>query len=203
MSSAWKRTEFLLGGGPPHLYQQAKGSDNKSVDSYARDVQTMRRFIQTSRQKRREHLAAQLERARADFRLITDHIIERYRPERIYQWGSLVDGAGFQEISDIDVAIEGLAQPQEFFHLLGECEELTTFPLHIVNLEEIPARIDQAVAILEEMSARIDHFEAETLPVLGRTNDAVLIPVQLIENGYTAVETLFVRISQAFENNLD
>ncbi len=71
------------------------------------------------------------------------------------------------------------------------------------RFREIPARINQTVAILEELSARIDHFETETLPVLGRTSDAVLIPVQLIENGFTAVETLFVRISQAFENNLD
>lgn len=63
------------------------------------------------------------------------------------------------------------------------------------RFREIPARIDQTVKILEEMNARITHFETETLPLLGRTSDAVLIPVQLIENGYTAVETLFVRIS--------
>lgn len=97
----------------------------------------MRRFIQESRRKRREDLAARLDQARVDVRLITDHIVDRYRPRRIYQWGSLVDGVGFQEISDIDIAIEGLPKPQDFFRLLGECEELTTFPLHLVNLEDV------------------------------------------------------------------
>lgn len=97
----------------------------------------MRRFIQSSRQERRTHLAGQLERARADFRVITNHIIERYQPEKVYQWGSLVDGTGFQEISDIDIAIEGMRRPEQFFRLLQECESLTLFPLHIVNLEDI------------------------------------------------------------------
>jgi len=71
------------------------------------------------------------------------------------------------------------------------------------RFHEIPARIDQTIAVVEELVDRIDHFETETLPILGRTADAVLIPVQLIENGYIAVETLFLRISQAFENDLD
>ncbi len=39
--------------------------------------------------------------------------------------------------------------------------------------------------------------------VLGKTADSVLIPVQILENAYTAVETLFLRIFQAFENHLE
>ncbi len=68
---------------------------------------------------------------------------------------------------------------------------------------EIPARVDTALEILDEILLRLDRFESSILPQLGKTSDSVLIPVQLLENGYTAVETLFLRISQAFENSLE
>lgn len=71
------------------------------------------------------------------------------------------------------------------------------------RFSEIPARISQTEDILDEMLRRLDSFEREVLPKLGRTPDSVLIPAQILENGYTAMETLFVRISQAFENHLD
>lgn len=70
------------------------------------------------------------------------------------------------------------------------------------RFEEIPSRIDYTLGVLDEMLRRLDSFETETLPLLGETNTSVLIPVQIIENTYTALETLFLRISQAFENNL-
>ncbi len=71
------------------------------------------------------------------------------------------------------------------------------------HFREIPGRIEQTLSILQAVERRLDRFEAEVLPKLGKTSDSVLIPVQLLENGYTAVETVFVRISQTFENTLD
>jgi len=68
---------------------------------------------------------------------------------------------------------------------------------------EIPARINKTVQILDEIADRLNRFEEELIPKLGKNTDSVLIPVQLLENGYTAVETLFLRISQTFENSLD
>jgi len=68
---------------------------------------------------------------------------------------------------------------------------------------ELPARIAATCSILDDIVARLDRFEAEILPQLGKTGDSVLIPVQLLENGYTAIETAFLRISQAFENALE
>ncbi len=71
------------------------------------------------------------------------------------------------------------------------------------RFDEIPARIGQTKQLMLEMLRRLDGFESDILPVLGKTSDSVLIPVQILENAYTAVETLFLRISQAFENHLD
>ncbi len=71
------------------------------------------------------------------------------------------------------------------------------------RFNEIPARIDQTLATLSRLSQRLDNFETSILPKIGKTEDSVLIPVQILESGYTAAETLFLRISQAFENSLD
>jgi hypothetical protein len=71
------------------------------------------------------------------------------------------------------------------------------------RFDEIPARIAQTLELMMEMLRRLDTFESGIIPILGKTADSVLIPVQILENGYTAVETLFLRISQAFGNHLD
>jgi hypothetical protein len=71
------------------------------------------------------------------------------------------------------------------------------------RFDEIPARIGQTKQLLLEMIQRLDSFESEIIPMLGKTSNSVLIPVQILENAYTATETLFLRISQAFENHLD
>ncbi len=43
----------------------------------------------------------------------------------------------FTELSDIDIALEGITAPEDFFALLGDAKELTSFPLDIVQLEKI------------------------------------------------------------------
>ncbi len=71
------------------------------------------------------------------------------------------------------------------------------------RFDEIPARMAQTLQLMAEMGKRLDAFESDIIPLLGKTADSVLIPVQILENAYTACETLFLRISQAFENHLD
>ena len=68
---------------------------------------------------------------------------------------------------------------------------------------EIPARIERTLAVLSLMIDRLDTFESDIVPKIGRTETSVLIPIQILENAYTAIETLFMRISQSFENHLD
>ena len=62
-----------------------------------------------------------------------------YAPERIWQWGSLLDRRRFSEISDFDIAAEGIPDTATFFDLYGKALELTAFPLDLVELERIEA----------------------------------------------------------------
>jgi hypothetical protein len=71
------------------------------------------------------------------------------------------------------------------------------------RFNELPGYIEKTLNLLSEMVQRLDRFEKELVPNIGKTEDSVLIPVQILENGYTAIETMFMRISQAFENNLE
>ena len=51
-----------------------------------------------------------------------------YRPLRVYQWGSLLHPEHFSEISDIDIALEGLSSPEEYFAILGDVMNMSSFP---------------------------------------------------------------------------
>jgi predicted nucleotidyltransferase len=75
--------------------------------------------------------------AQADFAAITEIIKNKYNPGRIWQWGSLLDERSFSEISDIDLAVEGIREPELFFALYGDAMSLTEFPLDIVQMEKI------------------------------------------------------------------
>lgn len=62
------------------------------------------------------------------------------------------------------------------------------------------------IAKTKELLAEIDAFyrsvQANELAQLGRTRSTALIIAQIFENFYTCLETLFLRISQYFENHL-
>ena len=54
-------------------------------------------------------------------------------------------------------------------------------------------------AVYRSVESALDHEIAQ----LGRTSMSALIVAGLLENYYTCLETIFLRISQSFENNLD
>ena len=62
--------------------------------------------------------------------------------------------------------------------------------------------ISRLTNVLASIEARLGRFLDDELPDLGRTDVAASYVAQLIDNTYTAVETLFLRISQFFENSL-
>ncbi len=64
-------------------------------------------------------------------------IVLRFEPRRVLQWGSLLDPERFDESSDIDIAVEGLAGARQFLDLHGIAFRMTDFPLDIVELERI------------------------------------------------------------------
>jgi predicted nucleotidyltransferase len=103
------------------------------------DLAAVRGFLDGKAARRRALLDDRFARATADFERVVQCIVERHDPLRIIQWGSLLDRTTFSEISDIDIALEGLAGPEEYFALLGEIMDMTDFPLDIVEMEKIGA----------------------------------------------------------------
>ena len=83
------------------------------------------------------YLQERFQRATVDAERIIHMIIDRYAPRSIYQWGSLLEYRRFNELSDIDIAVTGLSQASTVFHLMGDAEDMTDFPLDIVELERI------------------------------------------------------------------
>jgi len=72
-----------------------------------------------------------------DFERIVKMLIEKYNPQRIYQWGSLLHSEHFTDFSDIDIAVEGINDAETFFALTTEADEMTDFQLDIIQIEKI------------------------------------------------------------------
>jgi hypothetical protein len=104
---------------------------------YPVDLEKVRDFLKAKEEKRRSLLRRRWEEARRDFDRIVKYIAETYAPRRIYQWGSLLDFSRFSEISDIDIALEGISGPEEFFAILGDAMKMTDFPLDILEIEKL------------------------------------------------------------------
>ena len=101
------------------------------------NIQKVKEFLNRKHQARNRELHKHFETAWKDFEIITEMIKNKYNPNRIYQWGSLLDENKFSEISDIDIAVEGIKSSEDFFALYGEATEMTEFQLDIVEMEKI------------------------------------------------------------------
>ncbi len=111
------------------------------MDPYAIDIEKVRAYLDEKNERRRKDLDARFEHALRDFARIVARIVERYHPPRVYQWGSLMERRRFSEISDIDIAIEGLHGPEEYFAILGDAIEMTDLPVDIIELDKVPLAI--------------------------------------------------------------
>jgi predicted nucleotidyltransferase len=96
-----------------------------------------RAWLAARDQRRAEGRRRLWAQAKQDADAIVAMIIELHSPVRIYQWGSVLEPAHFAEYSDIDIAVEGLRGPEEYFALIGQAEKLTRFPIDIVEIEHI------------------------------------------------------------------
>ena len=67
---------------------------------------------------------------------------------------------------------------------------------------ELIADIRTNMAVLSQLDEHAAHVETVELPLLGKTRSSALIVAGVVENHYTCVETILLRISQFFENNL-
>jgi predicted nucleotidyltransferase len=101
------------------------------------DIKAARKFQQEKLKKHEEELDKKFQQASKDFNAICEMIIRDFHPESIYQWGSLLERNKFSAISDIDIAVCGITDAREYFQLLKKAEELTDFPIDIVQMEKI------------------------------------------------------------------
>ncbi len=100
------------------------------------DCKTARETLERRDKKEEERNARLLEKARSDFNTILQEAV-KYNPIRIYQWGSLLDVDSFNAASDIDIAVEGIENTEDFFRLHREVEALTDFTVDLVQIEKI------------------------------------------------------------------
>lgn len=68
--------------------------------------------------------------------------------------------------------------------------------------ELLPAQIERITGVVDGMAAKLETFLTCALPKIGRSEVTAAYVAQTLENTYTALETLFLRISQHFENAL-
>ena len=114
-------------------------------DEFGIDLDRVRAFLGDKDRRHHARIDERFERAGPDARAIIAQIAAQVNPRRIYQWGSLLDRARFSEISDIDIAVEGLRGPAEYFRTLGIAMEGTTLPVDVVELERVPAEISERI----------------------------------------------------------
>ena len=69
-------------------------------------------------------------------------------------------------------------------------------------VQSLVARIDSTQAVLNRIIDQYDEFLATDFLSLGRKNTSAIVIAELLVDYYTCLETLFLRISQFFENNL-
>jgi predicted nucleotidyltransferase len=101
------------------------------------DPRDARRFFDEKARHRSVALDGRFEQAWSEARSVIAMLERDYDPLRIWQWGSLLDRKRFSEISDIDIAVEGIEDTATFFELYGKALSLTTLPLDLVELERI------------------------------------------------------------------
>lgn len=101
------------------------------------DYKTARQFLEKKEQIRLQLFDKRYDQACNDFEKIIRFIIEKYKPEPIYQSGSLVQRKNFSEFSDIDIALEGITSAEHLFEMYGAIMDMTDFPIDLVQIEKI------------------------------------------------------------------
>ena len=109
------------------------------------DLERVRAFLKAKEERRQARIDALFDRATREAKAIIAQIARELRPRRIYQWGSLLDRARFTEISDIDIAVEGLRGPEEFFRAVGIALDGATVHVDVVEMEKLPANVAQYI----------------------------------------------------------
>lgn len=101
------------------------------------DYTKAHQFLERKEKDRKKSLEEKYNQAWQDFQRIVEFIIAKYNPKRIYQWGSLLDREHFAEISDIDIALEGITSAEQWFEIYGDIMNMSDFSIDLVQIEKI------------------------------------------------------------------
>ncbi|MFH1762161.1 MAG: hypothetical protein ABIA63_13770 [bacterium] len=101
------------------------------------DIKKAKKNLQKRVCRQEKELDSRFQNAQSDFKKISEFIIKKYKPEKLFQWGSLLDRSKFSLNSDIDIGLEGILDPALYFELLRVTDSMTRFSLHIVQMEKI------------------------------------------------------------------
>ena len=101
------------------------------------DIEKGKQFLRKREEIKQKERTELFQQAWKDFSRIVELLVTKYKPYRIYCRGSLLDPEKFTKMSDIDIAVEGLSNPLDGLHAQGDAEELTDFPVDLVELERI------------------------------------------------------------------
>ena len=66
----------------------------------------------------------------------------------------------------------------------------------------LKAETTKALSVTERINSTMAELRTREIPARSKTNMTAMIAAQLLESYYTCLETLFVRVSQYFENSL-
>ncbi len=100
-------------------------------------VAESRAFLEAKHRQRGELRLRLWEEASSDADRIIEHIAKKHGARRIWQWGSILKPENFSEISDIDIAVEGILDAGSYFQMLGEIMPMTRFQVDLVQMEKI------------------------------------------------------------------
>ena len=114
-------------------------------EDFGVNLEQARAFLAERERRYRARIDERYARATRDAQTIVSEIADKVNPRRIYQWGSLLDRKRFSEISDLDIAVEGLNGPAEYFEILGIAMSRTTLPVDVVELEKVPAGVAERI----------------------------------------------------------
>jgi predicted nucleotidyltransferase len=101
------------------------------------DTAAAARALMDRERRKRDQCRHLHERASRECARIVEMVVHDFRPRRVLQWGSLLEPEQFDEHSDIDIAVEGLAGAGDFMDLLGRALDMSAFPLDLVELESL------------------------------------------------------------------
>lgn len=121
------------------------------TSSSVRDYTPYLEYARRHTALRREQSAARLERAWVVAREIAAFLREKYHPQRIIVFGSLVHPEMFGLHSDIDIAVQGIPWP-DYLRAWNDVEDLTAeFKVDLIDVNIVSDLIRQRIEEGQEL----------------------------------------------------